>query len=72
MIGLLLYLLVFLLVVGLVYWVITQLALPEPIARIAIVILVIVAALLLISVLWNLAGGGGLSLGTLSGRRLVN
>ena len=74
MIGMLLYLLVFLLVIGLVYWVITQLALPEPITRIAIVILVVVAAIILISFLLNMAGGGGagFSFGAWNGRRLVN
>lgn len=53
------YLIVLLLVVGLVYWIITQIPLPEPIKRIAIIIVVVVAAIVLIMFLLNLVGGGG-------------
>lgn len=57
------YLIVFLLIIGLVYWVITQIPLPDPIKRIAIIIVVVVAAIVLIMFLLSLVGGGGLNLG---------
>lgn len=58
MLSLLVTLLIGLIIVGLCYWVITQLPLPPVVRQIAVVVVVVCAALWLISVL---AGVGGVS-----------
>lgn len=61
MLSVLLSLLIVLIVIGLCYWVITQIPLPAPIRSIAIVVLVVVAAIYLIYVLIGL--GAAIPLG---------
>lgn len=58
MLDVLIQLLVFLIVVGLVYWVLTIIPLPSPIRQIATVIIVVLAAFYLISLLLDLGGAG--------------
>lgn len=58
LISLLVYVLVIGLIVWLALWVISQLPLPAPFAQIARVIVVVVACLILIGLLWDVAGGG--------------
>lgn len=48
--------LVMVIVMGLIYWIITLLPLPEPFKQIAIVIVVIVCLLYLLSILFGMAG----------------
>lgn len=57
MIDLLVYLAVFVIVVVLIWWLLSQLPLPEPIGRIITIVLVVIAALILISLLLQFAGG---------------
>lgn len=59
MVELLVYFLIVLLIMGLGWWVLTQIPLPPPIAQIARVIFVVVCAIVLIVFLLNLVGGGG-------------
>lgn len=58
MLSMLIYLLVIILVMGLCYWVLTQIPLPDPIGRIANVIFVVICAIVLIVFLLQLAGTG--------------
>ena len=53
--GLLIYLLVFLIVIAIVWWVINQLALPPPFRMVAVVVMALVAIFMLLS----LVGGVG-------------
>lgn len=57
MLEMLIPLLVFLIVIAVAYWVITILPLPEPIRQIATVVIVVVAAIALISMLLGGAPG---------------
>lgn len=54
-ITLLIYLLIFLIILGVVYWLVTTLA-PEPIRRFAVAIVVVLAAIFLIWFLLQLVG----------------
>jgi hypothetical protein len=65
MIGLLIYLAVFVIVAALVWWVLQQLPLPEPIAKIVLILFVVICAIILISILLSMVGGGGLHIPTL-------
>jgi hypothetical protein len=65
MIGLLIYLAVFVIVAALVWWVLQQLPLPEPIAKIVLILFVVICAIILISILLSMVGGGGLHVPTL-------
>lgn len=56
MIDFLIYFLVLCIVLGLVWWIITQLPLPEPFGRIARVVFIVVAVILLIYLLLGLVG----------------
>ena len=58
MIGLLINLLIIVLIFALVWWVITQLPLPPPFAKIAQVVVVVLACLVVIDLLAGLAGTG--------------
>ena len=60
MINLLVYLAVFVIVAALVWWVLQQLTLPEPIQKIVLILFVVICALILISILLSVVGGGGL------------
>lgn len=58
MLTLLVHLIIGLIVIGLLYWVVMQIPLPQPIKQIANVVIVVLAALWLIYVLMNLANTG--------------
>jgi len=60
MINLLVYLAVFVIVAALVWWILQQLTLPEPIAKIVLILFVVISVLILISILLSAVGGGGL------------
>jgi hypothetical protein len=49
-------LLVLVIVLGLVYWVVTMLPIPEPFRQIALVIIVVICLLYLLSMLFGMAG----------------
>jgi hypothetical protein len=55
-------LLVYLCILAIIWWVITQIPLPPPFRLVAIVILAIVAIVMLLNVVGGI-GGGGLGLG---------
>jgi hypothetical protein len=57
MISLLVYVLVVCLIAGLAYWLLDTIPVPEPINRIAKILIVVIAAIALIYVLLGLAGG---------------
>lgn len=65
MIGLLISLVILLIIFGLLWWLIDQLPLPEPFGRIARVVLIVVAVIILLYFLLGLAGHGDLRLGRL-------
>jgi branched-subunit amino acid permease len=56
MIDLLVYLAVFVIIVVLVWWLLQQLALPEPIGKIITIVLVVIIAIILIGLLLQFAG----------------
>jgi hypothetical protein len=58
MIDLLVYLAVFVIVVCLVWWLLTQLPLPEPAGRIIQIAVVVIVAVVVIGLLLNFAGHG--------------
>lgn len=62
MLTLLVNLLIILIVLGLFWWVLTMIPLPAPIARVAQIIFVVIAAIVLIYFLLGLVNGGGGSL----------
>jgi hypothetical protein len=51
-------LLIFCLVFGLIWWVLQQLPLPQPFARIASVVVIVIACIMLIYMLMGLLGTG--------------
>ena len=63
MIGTLIYLLVLCLVLGVIWWIIGQIALPPPIRQIVTIVFVVIAVIVLIYFLLGLVGDGGLGLG---------
>ncbi len=62
MLSLLLTLVIGLIVIGLIYYIITVIPLPDPIKQVATVVVVVIACLWLIYVLISLAGGGAVTL----------
>jgi hypothetical protein len=58
MIDVLIYLVVVVVLVSLAYWILQQLPLPEPIGRIANIVLVVVAVLIIVFLLLSLVGVG--------------
>jgi len=64
LISILVYLAVFVIVVILVWWLLQQVSLPEPIQKILIIVFVVIAAVILIGILLSFVGhGGGLRIG---------
>lgn len=62
MIELLVYLAVFVIVVIVIWYILSQLTLPEPLNKILMIVLVVVGAIILIGLLLNLTGHGGIPL----------
>lgn len=62
MLSLLVYLVVGLIVVGLLYYILTVLPLPEPVKKVATVVIIVVACLWLVAVLLGTVDGGGVAL----------
>jgi len=60
MIDVLIYLVVLVIVVALVWWLLDQLPLPEPIGRIVRIVLIVVVVLIVIGVLLQFTGHGNL------------
>jgi hypothetical protein len=58
MISLLINLLILCIVVGLLYWILLQIPLPDPFGRIARVVLIVIAVIALIYMLLGIADGG--------------
>lgn len=56
MLTLLVYLLIFLVVCSLVYWVIGQLALPQPVRLVAVVVMALVAIVFLLQLIYGVHG----------------
>ena len=65
MIQLLVYLTVFVILMILVWWILQQVALPEPLNRIILIVFVVIGAIVLISLLLSATGSGGLHMPTL-------
>ena len=65
MIQLLVYLTVFVILAILVWWILQQVALPEPLNRIILIVFVVIGAIVLISLLLSATGSGGLHMPTL-------
>lgn len=62
MLTLLIYLLVALVICSLVWWVINQLSLPQPVRLVAVVVMAIVAIIFLLQLVGGVGGLGHLSL----------
>jgi branched-subunit amino acid permease len=60
---LLVYLAVFVIVVILIWWLLQQITLPDPLGKILTIVLVVVAAVILIGILLSFTGHGGIRLG---------
>jgi hypothetical protein len=60
MVALLVYLVILVVVVIFLYWLMQQMALPEPLNKIVMIVLVAVGVIALIGILLQFAGGGGL------------
>jgi hypothetical protein len=60
MVELLVYLVVIVIVVIFLYWLMQQVQLPEPLRRIATIVLVAIGVIVLIGLLLSMTGGGGL------------
>lgn len=56
MIGLLINLLILVVIVALIFWVLQQFALPEPIGKIVNIVLVVVTVLVIVSMLLGISG----------------
>lgn len=65
MMTLLVYLVILVIVVIFLYWLMSQVPLPEPLQKIATIVLVAIGVIVLIGILLQFAGGGGLHLPTL-------
>jgi hypothetical protein len=59
LINLIFYLLILGILVALVFWVLTQIPIPEPIARIIKVAIVVIVVLVIVLLLLQIVGGGG-------------
>jgi len=62
LVNLIFYLLIFGILIALVFWVMSQLGLPEPINRIVRVAIVVIVVLVIVLLLLQMVGGGGLNL----------
>jgi hypothetical protein len=62
MIELLVYLVILVIVCIFLYWLMNQIPLPEPLQKIAIIVLVAIGVIVLIGLLLQFAGGGGFRL----------
>ncbi len=62
MIDILVYLAIFVIIAILVWWLLSQLPLPEPLRTILVIVMVVIGAIILIGLLLNFTGHGGLSL----------
>ncbi len=62
MIDLLIYVAVFAIIAIVIWWVLTQIPLPDPLKKILLIVLVVIGAILLIGVLLNVTGHGGFPL----------
>jgi len=62
MLDLLVYLAIFVIVAILIWWLLQQITLPEPIGKILMIVFVIIAAVVLIGFLLNVTGHGGIPL----------
>lgn len=72
MIHLLIYLAVFVIIAIVVWYLLTQLGLPEPLNKIVLIAIVVIGAILIIGLLLSLDHGGGLSLSSLSPTPLIS
>ena len=62
MISLLVYLAIFIILAVLIWWLLQQVALPEPLNKIILIVFVVIGAIVLISLLLSIAGDGSLRL----------
>lgn len=62
MIELLIYLVVLVVICIFLYWLMSQIPLPEPLQKIAIIVLVTIGVIVLIGLLFQFAGTGGFRL----------
>jgi heme A synthase len=62
MVELIVYLVVLVIVVIFLWWLLQQVPLPEPLGKIATIVLVAIGVLVLIGILFQFAGGGGFRL----------
>jgi heme A synthase len=60
MITLLVYLVILVIVCIFLWWLLTQVNLPEPLKKIATIVVVAIGVIILIGILLQFAGGGGL------------
>jgi heme A synthase len=58
MIDILVYLAIFVIIAILVWWLLSQLSLPEPLRTILIIVIVVIGAVILINILLNFTGHG--------------
>jgi hypothetical protein len=65
MITLLVYLAVFIILAVLIWWLLQQVTLPEPLNKIVMIVFVVIGAIVLIGLLLSVSGGGGLHLPSL-------
>jgi len=62
MIDLLVWLAVFVIVAVVIWWVLSQLSLPEPLQKIVLIVVVVIGAIILISLLLNFTGHANIPL----------
>lgn len=62
MVQLLIYLVIFVIVCIFLYWLMTQVPLPEPLQKIAMIVLVAIGVIVLIGLLLSFGGGGSFRL----------
>ena len=62
MIDILVYLAVFVILAIVVWWLLSQLDLPEPLRKIISIVIVVIGAVILIGILLNVTGHGGIPL----------
>lgn len=62
MIDLLVYLAAFVIIAIVIWYVLSQLTLPEPLNKIVMIVLVVIGAIILIGLLFSLTGHGGFPL----------
>jgi hypothetical protein len=60
MVALLVYIVILVVVAIFLWWLLQQVPLPEPLAKIATIVLVAIGVIVLIAILLQFAGGGGL------------